>query len=78
MKITISNKLHLTQMPEQLRSELAAQLQFLNPKWVENDRMGRWNRHTPKILKYYHQTSQWWIDRAAWVYAPAAVDQPQA
>jgi len=24
-----------------------------NPKWLENDRMGRWNGKTPKLLSYY-------------------------
>lgn len=42
-------------MPEEIRSLLMEQLQFVNPKWIENNRMGRWNKGTPKILKYYRK-----------------------
>jgi superfamily II DNA or RNA helicase len=31
------------------------QLQFPNPKWIENNRMGRWNKGIPKILKFYRK-----------------------
>ncbi len=55
MKVVIANTLRLTNMPEPIRTRLIEQLQFVNPKWSENHRMGRWNRGTPKILKYYRQ-----------------------
>ncbi|MBT8350979.1 MAG: DEAD/DEAH box helicase, partial [Deltaproteobacteria bacterium] len=32
---------------------LTQRLEFANPKWIENARMSRWNRDTPKILKFY-------------------------
>ena len=28
---------------------------MINPKWLENQRMGRWNRGTKKILRYYRR-----------------------
>ncbi|RJQ87954.1 MAG: DEAD/DEAH box helicase [Desulfobacteraceae bacterium] len=56
MKIQISNKLRLTELPEQLYSELVAKLQFVNPKWSENERMGRWNRGVPRTLKFYRRS----------------------
>ena len=47
-----------------MREALMKQLTLLNPKWIENERMGRWNRDTPKILRLY---SKWkdslWIPR---------------
>ena len=27
-------------------------LSFPNPKWMENERMGRWNRGTPRALRF--------------------------
>jgi len=27
-----------------------------NPKWVENQRMGRWNKGTPKVLKFFQRS----------------------
>jgi superfamily II DNA or RNA helicase len=53
LKIKISNRLLLTEIPEPIDSELTAKLQFDNPKWIENERMGRWNKGVPKTLKFY-------------------------
>ncbi|MEJ2155611.1 MAG: DEAD/DEAH box helicase [Desulfobacteraceae bacterium] len=55
MKVTISQKLRLTDIPETIRSHLTEQMQFVNPKWIENNRMGRWNKGTPKTLKFYRK-----------------------
>jgi superfamily II DNA or RNA helicase len=51
LKITIKENLQLKHVP--------------NPKWLENDRMGRWNRGTPKLLKYYDKVGRTglWIPR---------------
>ena len=55
MKARITNKLRLTQVPDTIHSTLVERLQFLNPKWIENERMGRWNRGTPKVLKFFRR-----------------------
>ncbi len=55
MIITIKNHLQLTDIPSQLRDLLVARLQFPNPKYLENRRMGRWNRGVPRQLRYYHR-----------------------
>ncbi len=55
MKVIIANKLRLSNIPDEIRSHLIEQMQFLNPKWIENNRMGRWNKGTPKILKFYRK-----------------------
>jgi superfamily II DNA or RNA helicase len=55
LKVKISNKLHLTQVPTAILQTLIERLQFLNPKWIENERMGRWNRGTPKVLKFFRR-----------------------
>jgi len=47
-----------------MRESLKEQLTMVNPKWLENERMGRWNRGTPKVLRLY---SKWkdslWVPR---------------
>ncbi len=53
MKIVVSKKLYLTDAPAELRQTLVERLQMPNPKWVENERMGRWNGETPQTLKFY-------------------------
>lgn len=53
MKIILTNNLRLSNIPQEIRQKLTDALTFPNPKWQENARMGRWNRGTPKILKYY-------------------------
>jgi superfamily II DNA or RNA helicase len=55
VKITLTNQLKLTQIPEAIRQELILRLQFANPKYLENQRMGRWNQGTPKVLRFYHR-----------------------
>ena len=42
-------------MPDPIYEELVSMLQFTNPKWIENERMGRWNRGVPKTLKFFRR-----------------------
>ena len=56
MKVTLSNQLKLTAIPEPIHADLIQRLQFANPKYIENQRMGRWNRGVPKILRFYRRT----------------------
>ena len=51
--ITITNHLRLTGFSGELAAHLKEKLTFLNPKWIENERMGRWNRSTPRVLHFY-------------------------
>jgi superfamily II DNA or RNA helicase len=53
LKIIISNHLRLSDIPADLYSLLIEKLKIQNPKWLENKKMGRWNRNTPKELKFY-------------------------
>jgi superfamily II DNA or RNA helicase len=55
VKATLTNQLKLTRIPEELRAELIQRLQLANPKYLENQRMGRWNRGVPKVLKFYRR-----------------------
>jgi superfamily II DNA or RNA helicase len=53
LKIIVSNKLYLKDAPAELRQTLVERLQMPNPKWLENERMGRWNGETPQTLKFH-------------------------
>lgn len=65
MKIILTHNLRLSNIPPEIRQKLTDTLTFPNPKWLENARMGRWNRGTPKILKYYDKIrgGSLWIPR---------------
>jgi superfamily II DNA or RNA helicase len=56
VKVTLSNQLKLTLIPEPILADLTQRLQFANPKYLENQRMGRWNRGIPKILRFYRRS----------------------
>jgi hypothetical protein len=53
MIITITANLRLKSVPAELKQALLEKLEFPNPKWLENERLGRWNRGTPRMLKFY-------------------------
>jgi superfamily II DNA or RNA helicase len=65
LKIILANNLRLYDIPSQIRDQLMKTLTFPNPKWMENERMGRWNRGTPKMLKFYDKIrgGSLWIPR---------------
>ena len=53
LKITIANNLRLSDIPPKLGETLMETLRFPNPKWLENERLGRWNRGTPQELRFF-------------------------
>jgi len=65
LTITIKENLRLKNVPPELLQMLVEKLQFLNPKWMENERMGRWNRGTPRLLKFFDKVGPngLWIPR---------------
>ena len=65
MKIILTNNLRLSGIPSDIRAKLMETLSFPNPKWLENERMGRWYRGTPKVLRFYDKTrgGGLWIPR---------------
>lgn len=58
VKIIIGKNLNISGLPEKLSDRLIQNLKFTNPKWLENERMGRWNGNVPKILKFYDKTGR--------------------
>ena len=55
MKIIISNKINLSDVPGGLLTELKSRLSFVNPKWEENEKRGYSNWKTPLTLKFYDE-----------------------
>ncbi len=53
MLIEVRNRLLVSELRQDHIKYLTSKLRFPNPKWIENNKMGRWNRNTPKILKFY-------------------------
>lgn len=54
MRIILSNNIRLYGAPLKIKNELERSLTIENPKWHENEKMGRWNRE-PRYLKYYDE-----------------------
>jgi len=65
VNIILANNLRLSNVPPKLMAILTEKLEFTNPKWIENARMSRWNKGTPKTLKFYDKIrgSGLWIPR---------------
>jgi superfamily II DNA or RNA helicase len=65
LSITITNNLRLKNVPPDLGKILIEKLEIVNPKWLENERMGRWNRGTPQVLRFYDKVEPagLWIPR---------------
>ena len=57
MKIIVSNTVTIQATPPSFMKVLIDRLTIENPKWVENERIGRWNGETPRLLKFYKETS---------------------
>lgn len=53
IQLRLRNHLQLKGLSPELRKLLIDELAFVNPQWLENDRMGRWNRGVPRVLKFY-------------------------
>jgi len=55
VRTVIGRNLRVSGLPVRLKDELIRKLQFTNPKWLENERLGRWNGHVPKTLRFYEK-----------------------
>ena len=56
MKITIKNRLKISNIHKDFYLEICSSLTIDNPQWVENHKMGRWNGKTPRLLRVYEKT----------------------
>lgn len=56
LRIILGRDIQMTFVPPVLDRLLTSTLEIPNPKWIENNRMGRWNQQTPKTLCFYSRT----------------------
>lgn len=54
MIITLDRMVDIHGADPELAAFLSSTFRMTNPKWLENERMGRWNRDTPKDLVFCH------------------------
>ncbi len=57
MRIKIDSKITLTDVPGSIKWKLKKRLSFMNPKFLEAKRMGRWVGNIPQTLNYFEETS---------------------
>ena len=55
MKIEVSSRLEVTDTPKGLCSQIRDRLTIRNPKFDENEKMGRWNGKTEEFLYFYEE-----------------------
>lgn len=53
LKIKISKQIHIYNLSESLKKQITQDLTLANPQWIENHKMHRYNRETPKYLKAF-------------------------
>ncbi len=65
IQLTLANNLRLNGLSSEFRRALMEEFRIPNPKWIENQRMGRWNRGTPRELRFYDPVGKdgLWIPR---------------
>ena len=55
--LTFSNRITIANLPRRLQEEIKVRLTFPNPKWIENEKLGRWNGDTLHSLSFYKETA---------------------
>lgn len=53
MKIKLSNIISLVAPPDSIHCELMRTFTIENPKWLDNNKMGRWQGNTRRYIRYY-------------------------
>ena len=55
VEVKITNKLIITDMPQEFGWQVEDRLSFPNPAFLEAERMGRWTGNIPEVLRFYKQ-----------------------
>lgn len=53
IRLKISKQIHAYGLPATITKFIKKQLKIINPKWLDNHKMGRYNRETPKYIQIY-------------------------
>lgn len=60
MMISLSHELVLTSVPPALVNRIKVTFSMVNPEWIENERMGRYQWQTEQVLRFYRYTADGW------------------
>jgi len=58
MKITLTSRIDITGAPEPLLRKIRDTFTIENPRWLDNDKMSRWNGGTDHWLKFYEDHAE--------------------
>lgn len=58
LHIILTRHIKIQGIDPEFKDDLIEKFTLPNPKWLENERMGRWNRGVPKELKYYSKSGK--------------------
>jgi len=58
LRIILKNTITIPDISESLKKLLSGRLTIQNPKWIENNRQGRWNKGVPKMLEFFSDNSE--------------------
>jgi len=58
LQIILKNTIQIPDIPLELKKSLCLNLTIQNPKWVENNRQGRWNKGVPEKLEFFAETPE--------------------
>jgi len=53
-RFEIKNRVYIKNPHKNIVRKAESELRIINPKWLENQRMGRWNGRTSKMLEFYN------------------------
>lgn len=56
IKLTLNNHIVIGNAPKAVINQIKKEYTIVNPKWVENNYMGRWNGDTPKKIEIWKWT----------------------
>jgi len=55
MQVIVSKRVEVVGAPKPLLEAIVERLTIDNPRWLENEKMGRWNGETPRYLRFYER-----------------------
>jgi superfamily II DNA or RNA helicase len=57
IQLTLDNYITIGNAPKEVTDQIKKDYTIVNPKWVENNYMGRWQGDTPKEIKLYEDSA---------------------
>jgi len=63
MRLILANDIEIQKADKDFLNAVREKLTMINPKWIENQRAGRWNGNTPRILEYFMEDGDFAVPR---------------